>query len=111
MDADLKSFCDHFGMFQLIREPTRYEYLLDLVLTDVCKCTVKVLPRIADHNPLLVKLPITEILETTISREVWMLADADWKSLQKVLKLNFVFSILFNVESFVKNNLLFTNLK
>jgi hypothetical protein len=84
--ADLKSFCDFHGMSQLVREPTRYEYLLDLVCTDIYKSTVTVLPRIADHNSLLVKLPIPEVLEKTVRREVWMLKEADWKTLENELR-------------------------
>jgi hypothetical protein len=83
--TDLKAFCDYHGMSQLVREPTRNEYLLDLVITDICKCSVTVLPRIADHNSLLVKLPIPEVLEKTVKREVWMLKDADWKTLKQEL--------------------------
>ena len=64
-------------MSQLVREPTRNEYLLDLVCTDICKSTVTVLPRIADHKSLLVKLPIPEVLERSVKREVWMLKKAD----------------------------------
>ena len=83
--TDLKAFCDFHGMSQLVREPTRNEYLLDLVITDICKCSVNVLPCIADHNALLVKLPMPEVLEKSIKREVWILEEADWKKLKEEL--------------------------
>ena len=33
--TDLKAFSDYFGLWQAAREPTRNQYLLDLVSTDV----------------------------------------------------------------------------
>ena len=45
----LQKFCSESGMQQLVREATREQYLLDLVLSDVEACKCKVLPRIADH--------------------------------------------------------------
>ena len=33
--SDLRSVCDNLGLLQLTREPTRQQYLLDLVLSDV----------------------------------------------------------------------------
>ena len=83
--SDLKCFCDFYGLCQLVREPTRQDYLLDLVLTDISPCSISVLPSIADHKSVLTKLPVPEVLETTIKREVWILAKADWKSLSKDL--------------------------
>ena len=72
-------------MSQLVREPTRNEYLLDLIITDICKCSVSVLSCLDDHNALLVKLPIPEVLEKSIKREVWILEEADWKKLKQEL--------------------------
>ena len=83
--ADLKTFCDFHGMFQLVREPTRNQYLLDLALTDIRKSSAKVLPYIADHKSVLITLPLPVILEKTVQREVWILAEADWKSLKTKL--------------------------
>ena len=83
--SDLKCFCAFYGLCQLLRESTRQDYLLDLVLTDISPCSISVLPSIADHKSVLTKLPVPEVLETTIKREVWILAKADWKSLTKDL--------------------------
>ena len=82
---DLKSVCEFYGLFQLVREPTREDYLLDLVLTNISPCTVSVLPAIADHKSVLTKLPVPEVLEVSIKREVWILAKANWKSLSNEL--------------------------
>ena len=52
--ADLRVVCENFGLQQLVQEPTCYEYLLDLFLTDVAGSKVRVGPSIADHNFLFV---------------------------------------------------------
>ena len=70
---DLKAFSGYFGLWQAVREPTRNQYLLDLVLIDVQGSSTSVLNRIADHKALLIKLPIAPVLETSIEREVWHL--------------------------------------
>ena len=75
--TDLKNLCDYFGMWQCVREPTRQEYLLHLVLTDIQNTKVRVLPYVADHKGVLVTLPCAEILEIDFEREVWHLASAD----------------------------------
>jgi len=80
--ADLKTFCDFHNLSQLVREPTRNDYLLDLVLTDIPKCSSKVMPYIADHRGVMVKLPTPEVLERSVAREVWILKKANWRDLE-----------------------------
>ena len=80
--SQLKTFCDFHGMHQLVHEPTRGEYLLDLVLTDVVGATVKILPSIADHKGVLVQLPMSAINEIEISRTVWDLKKANWQEIE-----------------------------
>ena len=80
--TDLKTLCDYYGLSQLVREPTRNDYLLDLVCTDIPKARVSVLPKIADHKAVLTKLPFPEVLEKSVKREVWILAEADWNALK-----------------------------
>ena len=70
---------------QIVREPTRKEYLLDLAITDIHKATASVLPCIADHNAILVKLPLPEVLEKSFTRTVWDLRKAEWKKLEQEL--------------------------
>ena len=81
----MKSTCDFFGMFQAVREPTRNEYLLDLVLSNIQGISVKVMPYIADHKGLLCRLPFREILENSVVREVWDFNSAEWKELRLAL--------------------------
>ena len=43
--------CCRYGLHQCVQSPTRYSYLLDLVLIDVdALLKTKVLPKVADHN-------------------------------------------------------------
>ena len=66
-------------MRQLVREPTRGKYLLDLVLTDVPDCTARPCAAVADHKGVLTQVTF-KIKETaTHKREVWQFGDADWE--------------------------------
>jgi hypothetical protein len=79
---ELQRFCLDFGMRQLVHEPTREQYLLDLAITDVEDAKYKVLPKIADHSCILVyfdlPVPKTEVKE----RRVWRYQKADWNALK-----------------------------
>ena len=81
----LHNFCGETGMQQLVHEATRGDYLLDLAITDVEDAKVKVLPKIADHNCLLIhfELPVPE--SDVTKRQVWRFRDADWERLKKEL--------------------------
>ena len=85
MGTELKTFCDFHGFFQIVRAPTRKEYLLDLAITDIPKATASVLPCIADHSAILVKLPLPEVLEKSFTRTVWNLRKPEWKKLEQEL--------------------------
>ena len=82
--ADMKSFCDFHGMTQLVREPTRGEYLLDLACTDIHNSTASVHPVIADHKAVLIKLPLPVMLEQIERREIWILKQVNWTILKKI---------------------------
>ena len=56
--AEMKVFCDFHGLFQIVRAPTRNDYLLDLAITDMTGAKASVLPRIADHNAVKIELPL-----------------------------------------------------
>ena len=72
-------------MQQLVREATREKYLLDLVITDVEDAKHKVLPKITDHECVLVyfDLPVPET--EAKQRLVWKYGDADWNGLRDEL--------------------------
>ena len=63
--SDLKGFCDSYGLTQLVKQPTRYEYLLDLFLTDLPDCNVKVLPTIGGNNAILPSVPLPAVTSKT----------------------------------------------
>jgi len=84
--AQLRALCDCRGLSQLVREPTRNDFLLDLVLTDVADTSVRVLPAIADHKAVRVNIPMTAIIETEVTSRVWQLKSANWAGLQQELE-------------------------
>ena len=86
MGSDLKGFCDSYGLTQLVKQPTRYEYLLDLFLTDLPDCNVKVLPAIGDHNAILASVSLPAVTSKTIVRQGWILQLAKWQELQTSLR-------------------------
>ena len=83
--ADLKTFCDSFGLLQLVSTPTRQEYLLDLFLTDMPGVIVKVGSYIADHKSICAHIPIPEIKCQSITRYGFHLSRADWPALESAL--------------------------
>ena len=83
--ADLKAVCDQFGLQQLVDEPTRQEYLLDLFLTDMSRAKVNVGPCIADHKMLVAQIPLPIISSMSITRRSFKLAKANWRGLEDAL--------------------------
>ena len=83
--TQLKAVFDHFGMWQAVHEPTRNEYLLDLVRTDIQNAKTTITPAISDHKGVMTKLPFAEVLEASVEREVWNLSRARWDELKKAL--------------------------
>ena len=84
--AEMKVLCDFHGLSQIVREPTRKEYLLDLAITDIVGAKAEPIAYIADHKSIQMKLPIPEIKEIFVERKVWDLKAADWKKLKEELK-------------------------
>ena len=56
-----------------------------MAITDIPKSTATVLPLIADHNAVLVKLPLPEVLEKSFTRTVWDLRKAEWSAIEHEL--------------------------
>ena len=82
----LKSIADELSLLQLVKEPTRGKYLLDLVLSDLNDLIVQVLPSIADHKALLVKTLASAPKLRTFERDVWHFKGAAWNNLRCVLR-------------------------
>ena len=81
---ELHSVAQECSLCQLVRGPTREENLLDLVLSDMdARC--EVLPKIADHKAVLIKVAwdVPEIKQH--SRVVWHFCKADWEGLRSEL--------------------------
>jgi len=83
--SDLKAVCDNLGLQQLVNEPTRQEYLLDLYLTDVAGTKVRVGSYVADHKYLIATVPMPEVTTLSIKRERFNLLRADWSGLKTAL--------------------------
>ena len=66
----------------MVHEPTRQQYLLDLLLTDVPGTKVRVGSHIADHKFLLAQVPMREVKSLLISKRSFRLARANWKDLE-----------------------------
>ena len=75
--------CRDLGLKQLVSKPTRGEYLLDVVLTDVPNlCKTEVLPEISDHRVVNIDLDVGVSHSDPLPRVVWSLKSANWKQLR-----------------------------
>jgi hypothetical protein len=83
--AKLRDFCAVQGLKQMIKEPTRGPYLLDLILSDVSDIKCKVLPAIADHKAIVASLILMVPKSVTLQRTVWRFAGANWDGLRSAL--------------------------
>ena len=66
------------GFKQLVKEPTRGKYILDLVPTDVTGSAASTLSAVADHRCVLTKVQFKVPETSTHQREIWHFKDADW---------------------------------
>ena len=73
----LRDICGMFGLKQMVKAPTRGEYLLDLVLTSHPKCVAKVGPQVSDHNCVIISLPDSLETRSFTPRQVWQYDDAN----------------------------------
>jgi len=95
----LERCCLENGLHQAVKEPTRGEYLLDLVLTDLDEVTARVLPCIADHHGVLAKCTFSVDAFTPRARSVWNFRSADWIAMcEHVASLDFSFIELESVD-------------
>ena len=81
------------GLQQIVKAPTRNDYLLDLVLTDLGESSsIKILPLISDHHGVLARFHFSLDTHETVSRSVWNFRSADWASISDyVSTLDFSF--------------------
>ena len=81
----MKNLCDRYGFRQLLKGPTRNEYLLNSFMTDLSRCESEILSVIADHRAVLTKLPLPKIEMKHISRHGWIFQLAKWGGLKEAL--------------------------
>ena len=81
----LKEICLNFGLKQLISQPTRGNYLLDLCLSSSQSTRAEVKSKIADHACLLVKEPDAVEVRQFEPRKIWKLDDANWGEIEKFI--------------------------
>ena len=79
----MKDVCKDEGLRQLVRKPTRGDYLLDLVITDIELAIVAVLSKLADHAVLMVRLNLGMQECSSHQRKVWVFSKADWVRLKE----------------------------
>ena len=82
----LQEMCMTRGMRQLVKQPTRYENLLDLVITDIPSATVEVGAKIRDHNCVKAGLNLTVQQSFKLKREVWDYRKANWGRMRDMLE-------------------------
>ena len=74
------------GLSQIVKEPTRNDHLLDLVLTDCEDVTAAVCGKITDHRLVLTtmraRIPECKVRERT----VWDFKKADWAGLEAAVR-------------------------
>ena len=75
----MRDISDQLGMRQVVTEPTRGKYVLDLVLTDVPGCTARPCAAVADHKDVLTHVTFKIPKTASHQREVWHFREADWK--------------------------------
>lgn len=61
------------------------KYFLGLAMTDLDQVKCKVLPKIADHKGLWLRLPLPAPRSISLVRTVWNYRDADWEGLKEAL--------------------------
>ena len=81
----LYEFCQRYGFIQTVRDPTREDNLLDLVLTDLNCLKSSVLPGVSDHKFVMTTASVSIPAPALCSRECWMFKRADWTGLSLAL--------------------------
>ena len=82
----MKRICDEHSLKQLVTKPTRGDYLLDLALSDLEKCKIEVVDRIADHCGIIAKVPLPCPVALRFIRDVWHFKGAAWNNLRCALR-------------------------
>lgn len=79
----MRSTAADLGLKQFVEEPTRGDYLLDLVLSNLSEVKVDVIEKISDHRAVLAKFTFSLPQTSTQKRFLWYFRQADWQRLQE----------------------------
>lgn len=76
----LPSSCVKAGWEQMVKGPTRGEYLLDLVMTDIEQMRHRILSKLADHALIWAQLVISIPTSVASKRQVWQYVKGESRS-------------------------------
>ena len=80
--ACLEQVCHELAARQLVREPSRGNYLLDLAITYLEKAASTVVPGVSDHKIMATEIAVSMPTVSSTDRVVWNYRDADWTLLE-----------------------------
>ena len=86
LGRELHEVTSRLGLCQIVRGPTRNEYLLDLTLTDCSDAKAEVCAKITDHSLVLTTLRTSVPHSKEHERIVWQFNKADWEGLDAAVK-------------------------
>ena len=70
---------------QLVKQPTRGDYLLDLVISDL-EGLIEVMPQISHHNMVLASFDIGFPESSVVRRSIFEYSKANWDAFQDEIK-------------------------
>ena len=82
----MRDICLKTGLRQMVREPTRGDHLLDLVVTDIESTSVFITSQIADHCVITARLNLSIPRTASHSRTVWSFNKANWEGMNEELR-------------------------
>ena len=68
------------GFRQLVKQPTRGKYLLDVALTDVSDCKATPHSAVADHKSVVTTVAFKTPETLSHKGEMWQFRDVDWRN-------------------------------
>jgi hypothetical protein len=81
----LKEICDCYGIKQMVKGPTRGDYLLDLVCSSHSDLKVRIGPKIADHATVISTLPDSLETRCLAPKRAWHFRHANWQEMKGVI--------------------------
>lgn len=81
----LRNTCVDYNLVQLVRKPTRGDYLLDLVMTNLENAHAVVQPSICDHAVVTASFKFNVPLIKHVQRTLWDFKRSNWSKLRSAL--------------------------